>query len=69
MFAKMFGSVRFIYNKMFGNKIDYYKEYKKMLKNIPAQYKEEFEWLKEVYLNIGENTLTSTGDGMNRQKS
>ena len=38
MFAKTFGCVRFIYNKMLGDKIEYYKEHKKMLKNTPAQY-------------------------------
>ena len=48
MFAKTFGCVRFIYNKMLEDKIEYYKEHKKMLKNTPAQYKKEFEWLKEV---------------------
>ena len=48
MFAKTFGCVRFVYNKMLGDKIEYYKEHKKMLKNTPAQYKKEFEWLKEV---------------------
>ena len=48
MFAKTFGCVRFIYNKMLEDKIEYYKEHKKMLKNTPARYKKEFEWLKEV---------------------
>jgi putative transposase len=47
-FAKTFGCTRFVYNKMLGEKIEYYKETNKMLKNTPAQYKEEFEWLKEV---------------------
>ncbi|MDD2496508.1 MAG: helix-turn-helix domain-containing protein, partial [Tissierellia bacterium] len=47
-FAKTFGCTRFIYNKMLSEKIEYYKETKKMLKNTPAQYKEEHEWLKEV---------------------
>lgn len=47
-FAKTFGCTRFIYNKMLNEKIEYYKETKKMLKNTPAQYKEEFQWLKEV---------------------
>ena len=47
-FAKCFGCVRFIYNRMLSDKIDYYKETKKKLKNTPAQYKKEFEWLKEV---------------------
>ena len=43
-----FGCVRFIYNRMLADKIKYYKETKKMLDNTPAQYKKEFEWLKEV---------------------
>ena len=47
-FAKCFGCVRFIYNRMLSDKIDYYKETKKKLNNTPAQYKKEFEWLKEV---------------------
>lgn len=47
-FAKTFGCVRFIYNKMLSDKIDYYKETKQKLNNTPAQYKKEYEWLKEV---------------------
>lgn len=47
-FAKTFGCVRFIYNKMLSDKNEYYKETKKKLNNTPAQYKKEFEWLKEV---------------------
>lgn len=47
-FARVFGCVRFIYNKMLGDKIEHYKQTEKMLKNTPAQYKEEYEWLKEV---------------------
>ncbi len=48
MFAKTFGCVRFIYNQMLSDKIKYYKETKQKLNNTPAQYKKEFEWLKEV---------------------
>ena len=48
LIAKTFGCVRFIYNKMLSDKIEYYKETKQKLNNTPAQYKEEFEWLKEV---------------------
>lgn len=48
MFAKTFGCVRFIYNKMLSDKINYYHETKQKLNNTPAQYKSEFEWLKEV---------------------
>lgn len=47
-FAKCFGCVRFIYNRMLSDKIDYYKETRQKLNNTPAQYKKEFEWLKEV---------------------
>lgn len=46
--AKTFGCTRFIYNKMLADKIAYYKETGKMLKNTPAQYKLEFPWLKEI---------------------
>ena len=48
IFAKTFGCVRFIYNKMLADKIEHYKETKQKLNNTPAQYKKEFEWLKEV---------------------
>lgn len=48
MFAKTFGCVRFIYNRMLSDKIKYYEETKQKLNNTPAQYKKEFEWLKEV---------------------
>ena len=48
LFARTFGCVRFIYNQMLSDKIEYYKATKKMLNNTPAQYKEEFSWLREV---------------------
>ena len=48
LFGKTFGCVRFIYNKMLEDKIAYYKECGKMLNNTPAQYKAEYEWLKDV---------------------
>ncbi|GAA0796880.1 IS200/IS605 family element RNA-guided endonuclease TnpB [Psychrobacter piscatorii] len=47
-FAKSFGCTRFIWNKMLADKIDYYQATKTTLNNTPAQYKKEFEWLKEV---------------------
>ncbi len=47
-FAKSFGCTRFMWNKMLSDKIEYYRENKTELKNTPAQYKKEFEWLKEV---------------------
>ena len=47
-FAKSFGCTRFIWNRMLSDKIDHYKTTKTTLNNTPAQYKKEFEWLKEV---------------------
>jgi putative transposase len=48
MFAKTFGCVRFIYNKMLGDKIAHYNENQKDLNCYPSQYKAEFLFLKEV---------------------
>ena len=47
-FAKCFGCVRFVYNRMLSDRIEYYKLTGKSLNNTPAQYKSEFTWLKEV---------------------
>ena len=47
-FAKTFGCVRFIYNKMLEDKIAYYQQTKEKLNNTPAQYKEAFPFLKDV---------------------
>ncbi|CQR51530.1 IS200/IS605 family element RNA-guided endonuclease TnpB [Paenibacillus riograndensis] len=46
--ARVFGCVRFIYNKMLADKIEHYKQTEKMLHNTPARYKKEYPWLKEV---------------------
>jgi len=48
LITKTFGCVRFIYNKMLSDRIEYYEQTGKRLNNRPAGYKEEFEWLKEV---------------------
>ena len=47
-FAKTFGCVRFVYNRMLAEKIAYYEETGKSLTVTPAKYKTEFTWLKEV---------------------
>lgn len=47
-FAKSFGCTRFIWNRMLNDKIEHYKKTKTELKNTPAHYKKEFEWLKDV---------------------
>ena len=62
-FAKCFGCVRFIYNRMLSDKIKYYKETKQKLNNTPAQYKKEFEWLNEV------DSLALANAQMNLQKA
>jgi len=51
--AKTFGCTRFVYNKMLAERIKSYEENKDldskpMKYPTPAQYKTEFEWLKEV---------------------
>ena len=55
MICKTFGCVRFTYNKMLAERkeiYELYKDNKNELKNqrlpTPANYKNEFEWLKEV---------------------
>ena len=48
LFAKTVGCARFIYNRLLADKIAYYKETGKMLTNTPAQYKDEFPFLREV---------------------
>lgn len=63
MFAKTFGCVRFIYNRMLADKIKYYEETKRNLNNTPSQYKAEFEWLKEV------DSLALANAQMNLQKA
>ena len=50
---KTFGCTRFIYNQMLADRIKSYEENKdldiKIIKYpTPAQYKKEYEWLKEV---------------------
>ncbi len=54
---KTFGCVRFVYNRMLAERIEAYKKYKddkeqlkKQKPPIPAKYKAQFEWLKEVDL-------------------
>lgn len=48
LFSRTFGCVRFIYNRMLADKIAKYETDKTILNTTPAQYKSEFEWLKEV---------------------
>lgn len=48
LFARTFGCVRFVYNRMLVEKKEYYEKTGKVLKVTPAKYKAEFPWLKEV---------------------
>jgi len=61
LFQKTFGCARFIYNNMLADKIAHYKEHKKKLNNTPAQYKKEYEWMKEV------DSLALANEQMNLQ--
>ena len=47
-FAKTFGCSRAIWNMMLADKIKHYEDTKETLHNTPAQYKNEFPWLREV---------------------
>ena len=47
-FARCFGCVRFVYNRMLAEKQEHYKKTGKSLRVTPAKYKKEFPWLKEV---------------------
>ena len=47
-FAKCFGCVRFVYNKMLSEKQEYYEKTGKSLRITPAKYKTDYPWLKEV---------------------
>jgi len=64
-FAKSFGCTRFIWNKMLADKIEHYQANKTELKNTPAQYKKQFEWLKEVdslaLANVQQNLRAAYG--------
>ncbi|MBQ9062242.1 MAG: helix-turn-helix domain-containing protein, partial [Eubacterium sp.] len=48
LFAKTFGSCRFLYNQMLADKIRAYRESGKLLRCTPAAYKKQYPWLKEV---------------------
>ena len=47
-FAKTFGCCRFVWNKMLEEKLEAYKKKERITRIIPAKYKEEFPFLKEV---------------------
>ena len=63
LFAKTFGCVRFIWNKMLAYTDNYYKEHGKTSYITPAKFKSEFEWLKEV------DSLALANTQMNQKKA
>ena len=48
IFAKTFGCVRFIYNKMLSEKIEALKNKQPLPTITPAKYKSQFPFLREV---------------------
>ena len=48
LLQKTFGCARFIWNRMLADIKDHYEKEKKMIDPTPAEYKKEYEWLKEV---------------------
>ena len=48
LFEKTFGCSRFIWNQMLADRKAHYEKTGETLKSTPAQYKEDFPWLKEV---------------------
>jgi putative transposase len=63
LLAKTYGCVRFIYNHMLADRIEHYNHTGKRLANTPAQYKAEYEWLREV------DSLALANAQMNLQKA
>ena len=47
-FGRTFGCSRFIWNQMLADRMAHYEKTGESLRNTPAQYKDEFPWLREV---------------------
>ncbi|MCC3379191.1 helix-turn-helix domain-containing protein [Paenibacillus sp. UY79] len=63
-FAKVFGCVRFIYNKMLADKIEHYKQTETMLKNTPAQYKKGIRLAERSGQSCACQCSTELGQGI-----
>lgn len=48
LFAQTFGCCRKVWNLMLSDKQEYYKKHHKLLSTTPAQYKEDYPYLREV---------------------
>ena len=64
LLQKTFGCCRKIWNLMLTDKINYYKETQKTLQTTPAQYKEEYDYLKEVD-SLALASISSSTDSVN----
>jgi putative transposase len=60
------GCCRFIWNKMLEDKIKHYHDYGVSLNNHPAQYKDEFPWLRDVDSSALSQTHVDLIDAFNR---
>ena len=47
-FVRTFGCCRKVWNLMLSDKVEHYREHKKMLHNTPAQYKDAYPFLREA---------------------
>lgn len=65
-FAKVFGCVRFVYNKMLEDSEKYYKETGKRLMTNPSSYKDEFPFLREVDSSALSNAKMSLDQAYSR---
>ena len=72
MFAKTFGCCRKVYNLMLADKIVYYKATGKSIQTTPAQYKDEYPYLREVdslaLANVQLNLQTAYNNFFNKKR-
>ena len=71
LFAKTFGCVRFVWNQMLDAKMKDYENTQGKLGVTPAQYKGQYEWLKEVdslALSNAQLNLNKAYAGFNKQQ-
>ena len=72
MFAKTFGCCRKVYNLMLADKIAYYKATGKSIQTTPAQYKDEYPYLREVdslaLANVQLNLQTAYNNFFNKKR-
>ena len=65
-FAKVFGCVRFVYNKMLEDSEKYYEFCGERLRTNPSSYKDEFPFLREVDSSALSNAKVNLDNAYNR---